>query len=44
MTSNLGSHLWHDAEAKSPAKMEFIEKEIITALKKTLKTRIYQSN
>ena len=37
MTSNLGSHLWHDAEAKSPAKMEFIEKEIITALKKHLR-------
>jgi len=37
MTSNLGSHLWHDAEAKSPAKMEFIEKEIITALKKYLR-------
>ena len=37
MTSNLGSHLWHDAEAKSPTKMEFIEKEIITALKKYLR-------
>src|SRR6056300_436051 len=34
MTSNLGSHLWYDTEAKSPTKMEFIEKEIITALKK----------
>ena len=37
MTSNLGSHLWHDAEEKSPTKMEFIEKEIITALKKYLR-------
>jgi len=37
MTSNLGSHLWHDAEAKSPSKIESIEKEIITALKKHLR-------
>jgi len=37
MTSNLGSHLWNDAEANSPSKMESIEKEIITALKKHLR-------
>jgi ATP-dependent Clp protease ATP-binding subunit ClpB len=37
MTSNLGSHLWIDAEANSPSKMESIEKEIITSLKKHLK-------
>ena len=37
MTSNLDSHLWIDAEANSPSKMESIEKEIITSLKKHLK-------
>ena len=37
MTSNLGSHLWIDAEANSPSKMESIEKEIITSLKKHLR-------
>ena len=37
MTSNLGSHLWIDAEANSPSKMESIEKEIISALKKHLR-------
>lgn len=37
MTSNLGSHLWIDAEANSPSKMESIEKEIVSALKKHLR-------
>jgi ATP-dependent Clp protease ATP-binding subunit ClpB len=37
MTSNLGSHLWIDAEANSPSQMESIEKEIISALKKLLR-------
>ena len=37
MTSNLGSHLWIDAEANSPSQMESIEKEIISALKKHLR-------
>ena len=37
MTSNLGSHLWNNAEANSPFKMESIEREIITALKKHLR-------
>ena len=37
MTSNLGSHLWIDAEANSPSKMESIEKEIVSALKKYLR-------
>ena len=37
MTSNLGSHLWHDAEATSPSRMESIEKEIIRSLKKHLR-------
>ena len=37
MTSNLGSHLWIDAEANSPSKMESIEKEIFSALKKHLR-------
>jgi len=37
MTSNLGSHLWIDAEANSPSKMESIEKEIIASLKKYLR-------
>jgi len=37
MTSNLGSHLWYDAEADSPSKMESIEKEIINALKNHLR-------
>ncbi len=37
MTSNLSSHLWNNAEANSPFKMESIEREIITALKKHLR-------
>ena len=37
MTSNLGSHLWNNAEANSPFKMESIEREIITALKNHLR-------
>ncbi len=37
MTSNLGSHLWNNAEANSSFNMESIEREIITALKKYLR-------
>ena len=37
MTSNLGSHLWNNAEANSSFNMESIEREIITALKKHLR-------
>jgi ATP-dependent Clp protease ATP-binding subunit ClpB len=37
MTSNLGSHLWIDAEANSSSKIESIEKEIVSALKKHLR-------
>ena len=37
MTSNLVSHLWNNAEANSPFKIESIEREIITALKKHLR-------
>jgi ATP-dependent Clp protease ATP-binding subunit ClpB len=37
MTSNLGSHLWIDAETNSPSKIESIEKEIVSALKKHLR-------
>ena len=37
MTSNLGSHLWQDAELNSPSRREAIEKEIIASLKKHLR-------
>jgi ATP-dependent Clp protease ATP-binding subunit ClpB len=37
MTSNLGSHLWQDAEVNSPSRREAIEKEIIASLKKHLR-------
>jgi ATP-dependent Clp protease ATP-binding subunit ClpB len=37
MTSNLGSHLWNNAEANSSFNIESIEREIITALKKHLR-------
>ncbi|MEL0240199.1 MAG: AAA family ATPase [Flavobacteriaceae bacterium] len=38
MTSNLGSHLWNNAETNSSFNIESIEREIITALKKHLRT------
>ena len=37
MTSNLGSHLWNNAEVNSPSRREAIEKEIIASLKKHLR-------